>query len=82
LSDSYYDDLKLKLRERESDTSKFDAMKFGDFKRDDMAGYGIFDQLGFKFDDRLSLDNLDEDDIAKKYEKLVAEKQTKKKNTR
>ena len=47
-------------------------MTFDDFKRDDTAGYGIFDQLGFEFNDRLSLD-VDEDDIASKYEKLMME---------
>ncbi len=45
-------------------------MKFTDFKRDETAGYGIFDQLGMKYDDRLSLD-VDEDDIVKKFEKLL-----------
>lgn len=74
IGDNYYDDMKSKLRDRKSDTSTFKTMKYGDYKRDDMAGYGIFDQLGFELDDRLSLD-INDDDISQKYEKLMAERQ-------
>lgn len=74
LGDDYYKDVKEKLRNRKSDASDFEKMRYQDFKRDETAGYGIFDQLGFKFDDRLALD-VDEDDISKKYEKLMAERQ-------
>lgn len=74
IGDDYYVDMKARLRDRKSDASSFEKMKYGDFKRDDTAGYGIFDQLGFKYDDRLALD-VEEDDIAKKYEKLMAERQ-------
>ena len=74
ISDTYYSDIKAKLRDRNSNASGFEKMTYGDFKRDDTAGYGIFDQLGFKFDDRLALD-VDEDHISKKFEKLVSEKQ-------
>lgn len=74
LDDNYYADMKAKLRERKSDTKVFENMAYGDFKRDDTAGYGIFDQLRFKFDDRLELD-IDDNDISKKYEKLMAERQ-------
>ena len=74
LGDDYYKDMKAKLRDRKSTTSNFDDMKYGDFKRDDTAGYGIFDQLGYKFDDRLALD-VDEDDISKKFDRLMAERQ-------
>jgi hypothetical protein len=74
LSDEYYKEMKAKLRERNMDSTNLEKMKYNDFKRDDTAGYGIFDQLGFKFDDRLALD-VDEDDISKKYEKLMTERQ-------
>jgi curved DNA-binding protein CbpA len=74
LGDDYYKTMKDRLRDRKQDATKFDKMTYGDFKRDDTAGYGIFDQLGCKFDDRLSLD-VDEDDISKKYEKIMAERQ-------
>lgn len=74
ISDDYYTDLKSKLKEREAVTTTFEKMSYGDFKRDDTAGYGIFDQLGYKFDDRLQLD-IDEDDISKKFDRLMAERQ-------
>jgi curved DNA-binding protein CbpA len=74
LGDDYYKDMKSKLRERKTSTSTFEDMKYGDFKRDDTAGYGIFDKLGFKIDDKLALD-VDDDDISKKFEKLMAERQ-------
>jgi len=74
IGEDYYKDIKSKLHSRKSDTSTFENVKYGDFKRDDFAGYGIHDQLGFKFDDRLTLD-IEEDDITKKYEKLMAERQ-------
>lgn len=74
LGDNYYKDMKARLRDRQSDANNFEHMKYNDFKRDETAGYGIFDKLGFKFDDRLALD-VDDDDIAKKYDKLIAERQ-------
>ncbi|XWV26412.1 J domain-containing protein [Tupanvirus soda lake] len=74
LDENYYKEMKSKLRGREATTNEFEEMKYGDFKRDDTAGYGIFDQLGYKFDDRLALD-VEEDDIAKRFEKLMAERQ-------
>lgn len=74
LGDDYYKDIKQKLRDRQASTGNIESMKFGDFKRDDTAGYGIFDQLGFSVDDRLSLD-VDEDDISKRFEKMMAERQ-------
>jgi len=74
LDDDYYRSMKTKLRERDSQADQFKGMKYGDFKRDDTAGYGIFDQLGYKIDDRLTFD-IDEDDISKKYERLMAERQ-------
>ena len=73
IGEDYYRDMKTKLRDRNADASNFENMTYGDFKRDDTAGYGIFDQLGFKFDDRLALD-VDDDDISKKFEKLMTER--------
>jgi curved DNA-binding protein CbpA len=74
LGDDYYKNMKERLRARKEDASSFETMKYGDFKRDDTAGYGIFDQLGFKIDDRLTFD-VDDDDISKKFEKLMAQRQ-------
>ena len=74
LDDDYYEDMKKQLSKRQSSQETFDKMKFNDYKRDDTAGYGIFDQLGFKFDDRLTLD-LDDDDISARFEKILADRQ-------
>lgn len=76
LDEDYYKEMKNKLRDRDGAAKQFEEMSYTDFKRDDTAGYGIFDQLGFKFDDRISLD-IEEDDISKKFEKLMLEKQKK-----
>jgi len=73
LDNNYYRDMKTKLRERKSDAGSFESMSYGDFRRDDTAGYGIFDQLGLKFDDTLALDV--DDDISAKFERLMAERQ-------
>ena len=73
LGDDYYRTMKHSLRDREADTTKFEAMKYNDFKRSDTAGYGVLDQIGFDFSDRLTLD-VDDDDLAKKYERLIAER--------
>ena len=72
IDDNYYKDMKNQLRNRESDAKSFEAMTYGDFKKDDYAGYGILDQFG-NFDDRLELD-LDDNDIATKYDRLMAER--------
>lgn len=74
LDENYYRDMKRKLKERKSDAGQFENMKFSDFKRDDMAGYGISEQLGFTIGDKLTMD-LDEEDISKKFDKLMAERQ-------
>lgn len=75
LGDDYYRIMKQKLRDRESDASNFEKMKYGEFKRNETAGYGIFDQLGLNYSDRLELDNVDEEDISKKFERLMAARQ-------
>ena len=54
--------------------SRFESMTYQDFNKDDTAGYGIFDQLGFKYDDRLELDNDDDDDFSRKFEKLMLDR--------
>lgn len=74
LGDDYYTDIKKKLAERQASQNTFENMGYNDFRRDDTAGYGIHDQLGFKFDDKLTLD-LDEDDIAVRFDKIMAERQ-------
>ena len=76
IEDDYYKSMKAKLREREKDANNFNDMKYEDYKRDDTAGYGIFDKLGYQFNDRLALD-VDNDDIAKKFDKLMRERDTK-----
>lgn len=75
LGDEYYKELKQKLRERKSDGGSFDSMKLNDFKRNDTAGYGIFDQIGFDYGDQLELDSISEDDITKKFNRLMMERQ-------
>lgn len=74
LDDDYYKNMKDKLNNRKILTSEIENMKYNDFKRDDTAGYGIFDQLGLNFNDRLTLDVAD-DDINRRYEKIMAERQ-------
>lgn len=73
LGEDYYKNLKEKLRDRKNDASLFDKMKYNDFKRDETAGYGIFDQLGYKINDRLAID-VDEESLSQKYEKLMSER--------
>ena len=75
LGEEYYKDLKQRLRDRESDETNFQNMKIGDYKRGDTAGYGIFDQLGFSYENTLSLDSVDEENITKKLERLMAQRQ-------
>jgi len=72
----YYQTMKSKLSSRRTDAVHFDKMAYDDFKRDNMAGYGITDQIGFDFSDRLGLDgDHDHDDISKKFDKLMADRQ-------
>jgi curved DNA-binding protein CbpA len=73
LDKRYYQDIKLKLHERNLDSKKFEKMKYSDFSRDDFAGYGIFDKLGIEDKDILFIDN--EDKISRRYEKIMAKKQ-------
>jgi curved DNA-binding protein CbpA len=74
--DYYGEDLKTKLQEREAATAKLGDMKYQDYKLDDTAGYGIFDQLGLKLDSDLELEfDIDEDDISHRLDKLLAERQ-------
>lgn len=74
LGDAYYDDMKAKLRDRDASGNNFERMKYNDFKRDDMAGYGILDQVGFGCEDRLCIDD-DDDNISRRFEKIMAERQ-------
>jgi curved DNA-binding protein CbpA len=70
----YTKNIKAKLRDRENESKQYDKMVYGDYKRDDTAGYGILDKLGITVDDRLTFD-LDEEDISEKYNKLMLERQ-------
>lgn len=74
IGDDYYKTIKSKIRERGMDSDKFGEMKFNDYKRDDTAGYGIFDKLGYKFDDQLGLE-FEEESVSSKFERLMAERQ-------
>lgn len=74
LDDDYYSDIKARLREREDASNKVNNMKYNEFERDNTAGYGIFDQLGFNIDNKLTLD-VDEDDIAQRFERLMYERE-------
>ena len=73
LGEEYYTDIKKRLKERKAVGEQVDKMEFNDFKRDDMAGYGIFDQLGINVDSTLELDGTDED-IAERYNRLMKER--------
>lgn len=74
LNDDYYKDMAAVLRSRDSESKSFESMKYGDFKRDDTAGYGIFDKIGINIDNRLTFD-VDDDEISKKFDRLMAEKE-------
>lgn len=76
LGDDYYADIKKRLRDRESSSTTYDNMKFDDFQRDDFAGYGIHDQVGYSCGDRLCLDDDTEDDISQRFEALMAQRKT------
>lgn len=74
LGEDYYSEMKKKLKERKGEASSFETMKYGDFKKDDFAGYGIHDQIGINITDRITLDD-DEDDIKQRLEKIIYERQ-------
>jgi curved DNA-binding protein CbpA len=74
LGDDYFADIKERLRNRESNNVNYDKMQFDDFKRDEFAGYGIHDQLGLHYEDRLCLDDNTEDDISQRFENLMAQR--------
>jgi curved DNA-binding protein CbpA len=74
LGDDYYEEMKRDLAKRQSDQGSFEKMKFGDYDRSNFAGYGIHDQLGFQYEDRLTLD-LDDEDISVRFDKLMLERQ-------
>ena len=73
LGEDYYKKIKEKLKDRQEDSLKFEKMKYDDFKKDDTAGYGIHDNLGIDYNDRLLLDI--DDDVSKKFENLMNERQ-------
>ena len=73
IGDDYYDDLKKRLNARKNDGEGFDKMTLSDFKRDDMSGYGIFDQLGLGSEKTLGLDG-DDEDIEHRYNKLMEDR--------
>lgn len=69
-SDDYFDSVKSKLEERKSSSSNFNKMTFSDYQKECTAGYGIFDKIGLNLMSHFPLD-IDEDDIAYKFEKLM-----------
>lgn len=72
LDEKYCADIKSKLRQRSSENNTFDKRSLSDYKKDDMSAYGIFDKIGIKCLDKLGFN--DNDDISKKYDKLMAER--------
>lgn len=74
IDDKYYDNIKMQLKERKKDTKQFNNMKYHDYKADDMCGYGILDQLEFEYDNEVPCLDVDDDNIIKKYEKLMEER--------
>ena len=61
--------MERKLKERELHTRGYDEMTYADYKND-LGGYGIFESLGINDISTLSWDN-DEEDIQKKYQRLL-----------
>ena len=74
IPEDYYDLLKPKLQSRADETKQFENMKFDDYDKSDTGGYGIFDQLGISFTDRLTLDDIDEEDISTRFDRLMKER--------
>jgi curved DNA-binding protein CbpA len=71
INEDYYDDIKKKLRDRQQLGKNIEKMNFNDFKRDDTAGYGIFEQLGINAENTLELDGTEEESIADRYNELM-----------
>lgn len=70
IEEDYYTNLAAKLKNRQGDATEFDSRTYKDYDRHDTAGYGIFDKLGYSFEDVLALD--DDENISSKYEKMMA----------
>jgi len=69
LDDDYYQDMKKRLHTYDQERGQLHSIK--DFKKD-TAGYGIFDQLGLDYNDRLSLE--DDNNLTSRYNQLMAER--------
>lgn len=68
--------MKKKLEEREQQSKYLDSMKYSDYIRNDTAGYGIFDKLGYDYSDTISLDLLDDSNsLSRKFEKLMTSRE-------
>lgn len=66
------EEIKKKMSERETVTTKIEGMNYNEFETsDDMGGYGIFQQLGFSMTDAKKWDN---DSVKDKYSKMLQER--------
>jgi curved DNA-binding protein CbpA len=74
ISDDYKSDMKTRLKNREAMNSELDAKKMEDYNKNDTAGYGIFDKLGFDLND-MGVNDLDNEDMNDAYQKLLMERQ-------
>lgn len=72
LEEDYHSALKKKLAERNNDSTLFQNMTYKDYKRDDMAGYGILDQIGYTDTEHIGM--LDELTVSEKLDKLMKER--------
>jgi curved DNA-binding protein CbpA len=75
---NYSKTLEEKMREREEAGNTFSKMSIKDFNQDSsMGGYGIFDSIGLP-QSTIGWDNENEDDLKKKYNKLLEMRASKK----
>jgi len=72
LDEDYHASLKKKLSEREMDSKIFGKMKYQDYKREDMAGYGILDQIGYNDTERIGA--LDDMTVSERLDKIMKER--------
>lgn len=76
LENNYKDIIKQRLKERNFDSKKFSDKKFNNYEKDNTAGYGIFEKLGIKYNDRLSISDWSGNDVNSAYQKLLNDRQS------
>lgn len=74
---NYYDDLKEKLRNRNLESNNFNNKELHQYDKNNTAGYGIFDKLGIKYDDKLKLSDWEDKNVNEAYHKLLQDRSRK-----